>query len=156
MLIAAIGTAAIPVDAAANAATLGTKGIAKNGLKELIQVGAKRATRIFNGLEVRAVRDLGHVGESTLKQMAVDGFAARNSQGEKLYLHHLKQNPSGPIIEMPAGYHDISNKIQHPYGNAKGMGLTKKERVEFNPWRENYWRARAKEELGKRGITTEN
>ncbi len=104
-------------------------------------------------MEVRAVRSLSHVDDSTLRAMAKNGFAPKDINGKKLILHHLDQNPSGPIVEIPAFRHSIGNRIQHPLGNSAGAGLTAEQRAAFDAWRESYWKTRALEELGIRGIT---
>ena len=108
------------------------------------------ARLLFSGLEIRAVRSLAHVSEGTLKAMAQKGFAATTKNGDAIVLHHLNQNPAGPIVEMPARNHSISNAVQHPGGNAKGSGLTPEQRKAFAKWREEYWKARAKDELERR------
>lgn len=107
---------------------------------------------IFDGMEVRAVRDLSHVSESTLRAMAKKGFAAKDINGNPLQLHHLNQNPAGPLVEIPYTRHKIGNPIQHPLGNAPGVGLTAEQRAVFDAFRESYWKARAIEELLKRGL----
>lgn len=107
---------------------------------------------IFDGLEVRAVGDLSHLDENTLRAMVRSGFAPKNRSGQTIILHHLDQNPAGPVCEMPAYRHCINNPVQHPKGNAAGAGLTAEERAAFNKWREDYWRARAEEELRRRGL----
>jgi hypothetical protein len=114
---------------------------------------ANKSRVVFDGMEVRAVRDLSHVSDATLKQMAKDGFAAKDINGKSLHLHHLKQNPTGFIVEIPGFRHKISNEIQHPLGNAPGAGLTTEQRAAFDAWRERYWKARAAEELARRGVT---
>ena len=86
------------------------------GLK-CIQRLAQRGRLVFDGLEVRAVRDLSHLSEGTLKAMVDYGFAAKDVYGNKLVLHHHQQNPRGPIIEMPSQNHSIGNPRQHPFGN---------------------------------------
>ncbi|WP_303109247.1 HNH/ENDO VII family nuclease [Kingella sp. (in: b-proteobacteria)] len=68
-------------------------------------------------------------------------------------MHHQKQNPNGPIIELPRSKHSLSNKKQHPFGNQKGKGVgSGKNRHDFDLWRVEYWKFRAEEELGKRNI----
>ena len=84
--------------------------------------------------------------------MQEEGFAARDAQGRKLILHHLGQSPAGPLVEMPGSSHSIGNSIQHPLGNAAGAGLSSEQRAAFDTWRENYWRARATEEIARRGV----
>jgi RHS repeat-associated protein len=106
---------------------------------------------VFDGLEVRGMRDLAHVPDSTLRAQAELGFASKDAQGRALVLHHHEQNAAGPIIEMPATKHSIGNPRQHPFGNAKGSGLTADERDAFNVWRVEYWKARARGELQRRG-----
>jgi hypothetical protein len=97
--------------------------------------GVNPSRLTFKGMEVRGVRDLSHLDKTTLKQMQLYGFAARDRNGNPLHLHHLEQNPAGPLVEIPFFRHKISNRIQHPFGNAAGAGLTPKERAEFNTWR---------------------
>ncbi|MBP6836312.1 MAG: hypothetical protein KBG28_19160 [Kofleriaceae bacterium] len=89
--------------------------------------------------------------ESTLRAQAEKGFAAQDSKGRPLVLHHHEQNPAGPVIEMPRQNHSIGNPRQHPFGNAPGSGLTPAQRADFNAWRVEYWKARAMAELAKRG-----
>ncbi len=113
---------------------------------------SKRGIAEFQGLEVRAIRDLSHIDEGTLRAMQQYGFAAKDAKGNSLVLHHHQQNPTGPIIEIPAANHSIGNVRQHPFGNAKGAGLTPEERVQFNQWRTDYWKWRAGEELNMRSF----
>jgi len=108
--------------------------------------------RQFDGLEFRAVRDLGHVDDSTLRAMQKHGFAAKTKSGDKIVLHHHQQNPAGSIIEMPTSTHKIGNVKQHPFGNQKGMGLTPQQRADFNKTRVDYWKQRATDELNRRSV----
>src|SRR5262249_9125492 len=106
----------------------------------------------FEGIQMRGARDLSHLSDGTLRAMENRGFAATDINGEPLVLHHLYQSPDGPLVEIPASQHNIGNDIQHPYGNTAGMGLTAEERAAFNEWRTDYWKARATEELVRRGL----
>ena len=106
----------------------------------------------FEGVEVRSVRGLSHIDESTLRAMREKGFAATDLHGNKIELHHLEQNPHGPIVEIPFKHHWLRNKSQHPRGNQPGAGLTSDQRALFDVWRERYWRARATSELAARGL----
>ncbi len=128
----------------------GTLARAENALSAVIRGPNGRA--VFGGFEIRGVRDLSHVSESTLREQAKKGFASKDHRGRKLALHHLDQNPAGPLVEMPAVNHSVHNRIQHPLGNTPGSGLTAAQRAEFNVWREQYWRARAQGELTRRGL----
>jgi RHS repeat-associated protein len=114
--------------------------------------GSNRSRVVFDGMEVRAVRDLSHVDDSTLRAMSQHGFAGKDINGKKLILHHLDQTPAGSLVEMPGVRHRIGNRVQHPLGNAPGVGLTGEQRAAYNAWRESYWKARALEELARRGV----
>ena len=108
-------------------------------------------TITFQGLEVRAVRDLSHVDESTLRAMSQYGFAPKTINGDRIVLHHHQQNPTGFIVEVPAPNHSIGNIRQHPFGNQAGAGLNAEQRAAFDQWRVDYWKFRATEELARRG-----
>lgn len=140
-------------------------GIAKqlDRLNELIKLGklqkvertatnsAERAKAlVHDGMEVRAVRDLGHVDDSTLAAMAEKGFATRTINGGKIVLHHHQQNPSGFIVEMPSKNHNIWNTNQHPFGNTPSAGLSAEQRAAFDAWRRDYWKTRANAEIQRR------
>lgn len=90
------------------------------------------------------------MSDSTLEAMAKRGFAGKTADGESIVFHHHQQNPDGFIVELPASKHSIGNVNQHPYGNAKGMGLTAEQRTAFDTWRVDYWKARARAELQRR------
>ena len=75
-----------------------------------------------------------------------------NEEGEVITLHHVNQNPDGPLWEIPASLNDVNDVDLHPFGNTKGAGLTGEQRAAFNVWRNNYWRARAAQELARRGL----
>jgi RHS repeat-associated protein len=112
--------------------------------------GARANTLVHNGLEVRAVRVLSHIDDSTLGAMAEKGFAPRTINGDKIVLHHHQQNPAGFIVEMPAKNHNIWNTNQHPFGNAPGVGLSAEQRTAFDAWRVDYWKTRAQTEIQRR------
>ena len=59
------------------------------------------------------------------------------------------------IAEIPEPSHDISNLVQHPYGNKKGAGLLPAERSDWNKLRKAFNKERAKQELIKRGLLNE-
>ena len=80
------------------------------------------------------------------------GFAPRTVNGEQIVLHHLDQNPSGPLVEMPRSHNDVWNTIQHPFGNTAGAGLTDAQRAAYNDWRTEYWQWRATQELNLRRV----
>jgi RHS repeat-associated protein len=114
--------------------------------------GPLRNVLHFEGLEIRAVRDLSHLDKATLEAMQQYGFAATTKNGDTIILHHLGQNRLGPLVEMPSQYHNIWNTTQHPFRNAAGVGLTQAERAAYNAWRIEYWKLRATQELNLRRI----
>jgi RHS repeat-associated protein len=124
---------------------------ASDPLGEIRPLGRRMRVE-FEGVEARAVRDLSHVDESTLRAMHQRGFAAKDIHGNKLELHHLGQDPYGAIVEVPFRRHKLWNTVQHPFGNLPGAGLTAEQRALFNVWRTRYWRARAAQELTRRGL----
>lgn len=64
-----------------------------------------------------------------------------------------KQNPEGPIIELPKSKHDLGNKKMHPFGNQKGKDVGNGSvRHDFGNWRREYWKYRARKELRRRGL----
>ena len=71
------------------------------------------------------------------------------------HLQKLHREPGAFIVEIPSKDHKISNPIQHPHGNKKGMGLSKEERSDWNRTREAFHKERAKQELIKRGLLDE-
>nr|WP_262487718.1 HNH/ENDO VII family nuclease [Cellulophaga lytica] len=89
-----------------------------------------------------------------MKENGVSGTTkgGRVSGSEKVILHHQKQNPNGPIIELPKSKHDLGNKKMHPFGNKKGAGVGK-NRPDFDNWRKEYWKNRADVELNKKKIS---
>ena len=134
-----------------NAYAQGVGGGGARSSLELIQSN-NQSRRIFRGVEVRAVRSIQHIDIPTLRAIALHGFSPKDAAGHKIVLHHLNQNVSGPLVEMPDFRHSIANRIQHPFGNVKGVGLSAIERADFNAWREAYWKSRATEELLTRGF----
>lgn len=115
-------------------------------------------------LEVRAVRDLGHLSESEvtgiwhannnkIEKGRGYGLSPKDVNGETIVLHHHRQQVGGPIIEMPSSRHKIGNKAQHPNGSSKGGGIGDAAREQFDDWRAEYWRHRAELEMRKRGMS---
>jgi hypothetical protein len=105
-------------------------------------------------LNVKNQQDISHMSVAQLEYMKEHGVAGTTKGGrasgtEKIVLHHQKQNPAGPIIELPKSKHDLGNKKQHPFGNKKGGGVGK-DRPDFDNWRKEYWKSRADAELNKK------
>jgi len=142
-----------------------TRRVVNGGLKIVSDAGGTAITAAKSGLgyigkgrlkfekfEVRAVRDLSHMDEEDLRKMLKTGNAGKTKSGQTIYLHHHQQNPNGPIVEIPQEFHsNPGNKNQHPLGNTKGVGI-QGARPEFDAWKRRYWKARAAEELARKGL----
>ena len=122
--------------------------------ESLIKPLDKKGRVMFDGVEFRAVRDLSHMSENTLRDMVRYGKNPESTFNIRLDGHHNKQQyhrePGAFIIEIPENKHSIGNKIQHPLGN-KG-GLTKEQRTDWDKVRKAFNKERAKQELIRRGI----
>jgi len=106
----------------------------------------------FDGIEFRAVRDLGHLSEAELRIMVARGKSPKDLFGNILEGHHYNQryhrNPGAFIVEIPELNHSISNSIQHPLGRTGG--LSSAERADWNRLRNKYWKERARTEILRR------
>jgi hypothetical protein len=106
----------------------------------------------FDGVEFRAVRDLGHLSQNDLKRMLRDGVNPRDIKGTRLDGHHFGQKyhrePGAFIVEIPDPAHCISNPIQHPLG--VNGGLSGAERANWNILRKAMNKERARTELLRR------
>jgi adhesin HecA-like repeat protein len=111
---------------------------------------------VFDGVEFRAVRDLGHMSEDALRDMHRLGKTPTDVYGNQLRGHHNLQmdhrHPEGFIVEMPGKNHRNANQLQHPHGNLKGKGLTHEQRADWDKLRSAFHKERAKQELMSRGI----
>jgi hypothetical protein len=67
------------------------------------------------------------------------GNAPIGHDGQKIVLHHVKQTPNGPIIEMPEGLHRKNNKKLH---KNTGQSKSKIDREKFDRFRIRYWKQR--------------
>jgi RHS repeat-associated protein len=68
---------------------------------------AKTSVEQFDGLEFRAVRDLGHVDNATLGAIQKYGFAPKNKNDESIVLHHHKVK-NGAIVNQITSWFDPS------------------------------------------------
>jgi hypothetical protein len=110
----------------------------------------------FDGVEFKAVRDLGHLSEVDLRKMHFTGKNPTDTTLNRLDGHHHKQqyhrDPGAFIVEIPKNKHKITNRAQHPYGNIKGVGLTAEQRTDWNKLRVAFNKERARTELIRRGL----
>jgi len=103
----------------------------------------------FQGHEIRAIRSLVDLSDVQLQKMRKSGTAPVLPICGPIVLHHLNQTVD-TLVEIPARFHKISNRKQHPIGCAKGRGVNGNGREEFNRWRARYWKWRAMDELSRR------
>ena len=108
----------------------------------------------FDGVEFRAVRDLGHLSESQLDKMYRKGINPRALDDVRLDGHHFNQQyhrePGAFVAYVPEPNHCISNKIQHPKGNSGG--LEPLERKDWKALNKRMNKELARTELLRRGI----
>ena len=79
---------------------------------------------------------LGRTNIDRMKQ----GLAPIGKDGKPIELHHLKQQNNGKIIELTNKEHNIHSKTLHRYTNKSEI-----DRYEFNKWKRQYWKERAKD-----------
>jgi|GEM_PF-4338875 len=108
----------------------------------------------YDGVEFRAVRDLGHLSEAELREMALKGNAFKDFRDVPMHGHHHQQlphrHPEGFVAEIPRDKHSYANKIQHP--KPIGEGLPAEVRAEWDALRKDYYKERARTELLRRGV----
>ncbi len=126
---------------------LGKIGVTRHGVSRKIE----RQVKTCDGVEFRAVRDLGHLSEAELKGM-LKGRNPVDTSGVRLDGHHFQQQyhrePGAFMVEIPDPNHCISNPIQHPLG--RSGGLTAEQRADWNRLRAAFNKERAKTELLRR------
>jgi RHS repeat-associated protein len=81
-------------------------------------------------------------GRSNVER-ASKGRAPLGPDGAPVQLHHVGQNPEGPIAEVTASTHKSFGASLHPLGNAPSAI----DRSAFGIWRANYWSCRAGDAL---------
>jgi hypothetical protein len=94
----------------------------------------------FDGVEFKAVRDLGHMSETDLRKMRATGSNAFDISGIRLDGHHHQQQyhrePGAFMVEIPHTQHCISNPNQHPLGTSGG--LTAEQRADWKKLRKAF------------------
>ena len=79
---------------------------------------------------------LGRTNIDRMKQ----GLAPIGKDGKPIELHHLKQQNNGKIVELLNTEHKKHSKILHRYTDKSEIN-----RNEFNKWKKQYWKERAKD-----------
>ena len=78
-------------------------------------------------------------GRTNIERMQ-EGLAPIGKDGLPVELHHLKQKNDGMIVELTSTEHKSYYKILHRYETTSQIN-----RYEFDRWRRNYWKNRAKD-----------
>ena len=109
-------------------------------------------------LEVHGYTDLTHLSCSMLRKVYWSntksnsyGRSPIDKKGNVIVLHHYKQQTYGPIIAMPARWHQSKYSALHPNGNKKGMGIT--NRAEFNQWKKEFWAYQSEQAMLKKNCS---
>lgn len=79
-------------------------------------------------------------GEDNLKRME-EGKAPIGEDGKPMNLHHADQTEDGPLVELPATYHQKHYSELH---RNMGQEPSQIDRGQFNNSRKRYWKCRAK------------
>ncbi|WP_255259330.1 HNH/ENDO VII family nuclease, partial [Bacillus toyonensis] len=81
-------------------------------------------------------------------QLALDGGVPFTKDNHKIELHHLTQKEPGAMVEIPANKHDEFTKALHGLvKSGEGFRNDKELYKQYNNFRNNYWKTRAKEHL---------
>jgi len=103
--------------------------------KELIN-SRNPKKEIFKGVVI-IKRDVFKCSRRNIKEM-LKGNAPFGYDGERVNLHHLKQQRKGPIVELMATEHKQNYKILHRYTRVSEI-----DRREFASFRRAWWKKRA-------------
>jgi len=77
-------------------------------------------------------------GRTNLERME-QGLAPIDESGQGIELHHIRQNPDGPLAELTSGEHEGNFKLLHPDLNSP----SEIDRGEFAKIRAEHWKERA-------------
>lgn len=109
--------------------------------KELLRSGTRatfqgrKVIKRNNTFDTHTRDGLGRTNRQRMEQ----GRAPIGRDGVEVQLHHHQQRNQGPIIEMTATEHRSLSRDLHRYTRESEI-----DRREFNIWKQEYWRARAK------------
>jgi hypothetical protein len=79
------------------------------------------------------------LGRTNIERMK-QGLAPIGKDGKPVELHHLKQKDDGIIVELTSAEHKKYSSTLHKYRKNSEIN-----RQEFNKWRKQYWKNRAKD-----------
>ncbi|MEO1006946.1 MAG: HNH/ENDO VII family nuclease [Planctomycetota bacterium] len=104
-------------------------------------------SKMFNGNKVFQRDDLidpsrvDARGRTNLERMQ-RGLAPLGPDNKSINLHHLTQTQDGAIAEVSQTFHQQNYGTLHINPNTIPSGI---DRIEFNAWRDKYWRDRARD-----------
>ena len=73
------------------------------------------------------------------------GLAPIGPDGKSINLHHTTQRNESSIVEVTQTFHQDNSAIIHINPNTISSGINRRE---FNKWRKDYWKNRAKDFQG--------
>ncbi|MDK8643438.1 HNH/ENDO VII family nuclease [Niallia taxi] len=97
----------------------------------------------INGMDVYVRNDINPnqtdaLGRTNLERME-QGLAPLDETGQSIELHHIRQNPEGPLVELKSVEHEGNFELLHP--NLDSPSAI--DRGEFAKIRAEHWKARA-------------
>lgn len=97
----------------------------------------------INGIDVYVRNDIDPnqtdaLGRTNLERME-RGLAPLDNMGHSIELHHIRQNPEGPLVELKSIEHEGNFELLHP--NLESPSAI--DRGEFARIRAEHWKARA-------------
>jgi hypothetical protein len=112
--------------------------IEKNLIKnaKYTNVFGKSVAKRNSTFNPKAKDALGRTNINRMKQ----GLAPIGKDGKSIELHHLKQQNNGIIVELTSTEHKVNSKILHRYTRKSEIN-----RQDFNKWKKQYWKERAKD-----------
>ena len=105
------------------------------------QIGVKYEN--INGMDVYVRNDIDPIrtdalGRTNLERME-HGLAPLDETGQSVEIHHIRQNPEGPLVELKSIEHEGNFELLHP--NLESPSAI--DRGEFAKIRAEHWKARA-------------
>jgi len=80
-------------------------------------------------------------GLTSIENMKI-GNSATGPDGKPIHIHHLIQTQDGALAEIKQTFHQKNTKIIHIFDKKVPTNIDRKE---FNQWKNQYWKERAKQ-----------
>ncbi|MDN8599681.1 RHS repeat-associated core domain-containing protein, partial [Citrobacter sp. S2-9] len=97
---------------------------------------------LFDPNRMTTWRERGKVISGTNIERMATGRAPIGFDDNPVNLHHMLQNPDGPIAEMSQTFHKSNSGIIHINPNTIPSGI---DRATFDSWRKEYWTMRSRD-----------